>query len=785
MAEDLTLRIPIEGDVSPISRALDTMKSKVANAMGQVRDALGAVGLMAAGFLVSAVKSAAASEVNFANLTQVIKSTGKAAGFSADQIKAMSKELSDQTTFTGGEIMKGQNMLLTFTGIQGDVLKRASMAMLDMSQKYGTKPEAQAIALGKALNDPIKGISALSRVGVVFTEQQKAQVKAMEDAGNMAGAQKIILDELSKEFGGQATAASKTYEGQIKQTTNSLNAAKTAIGTALMPALATMASKLNVVAGNIQDFTDKHKKLVAGILVAVAVIGTMVGGLGIFSKITSILGPAISGITALIGGMGLPIIAVIAGIAALALAYTKNLGGLKTFIDGTIGKAIAVIKGFAAAWNESGKGVFDSIGTLFGKNSTAVRIALWGITDGIKVFIAILTGNFKKATDILGEWSGDADEKTGNVVKAVARVALKIQQVIAQVIALAKAELPKIQQIIQQVFAQIKVIWETILKPVLAILLDVMKILVLWIIAHWPDIQKAIKAVIDVVVAIFNNVLVPALKFVMNAFSGVVAWVITNWPLIKNTITTVLNAVWIVIKSVLGAIQSFWNTWGKTIMDIVSICFNTVKIIISTAINVVENVIKAVMQAINGDWKGAWNSLIAAVRAIFGGLGAIIRNVLSGIGAIFGDIVHVAVQWGSNMIDGFIRGITGGIQRVKNAVGDVMKGVKGFLGFNSPSKEGEGQHITEWGANMVTGFMAGIKNKLPAMQDLMKTVIQAPSLDANVNMNLASGYSGVNNGVATNNNTTINFNGSYSFTNKDDIDTFMNKAALIVQRRKS
>ena len=31
--------------------------------------------------------------------------------------------------------------------------------------------------LGKALNDPVKGITALGRAGVTFTDEQKKQIK--------------------------------------------------------------------------------------------------------------------------------------------------------------------------------------------------------------------------------------------------------------------------------------------------------------------------------------------------------------------------------------------------------------------------------------------------------------------------------------------------------------------------------------------------------------------------------------------------------------------------------
>ena len=62
-------------------------------------------------------------------------------------------------------------MLLTFTNIGKDVFPKATETMLDMAtaMNSGMTPSAEqlkgvSIQLGKALNDPVEGISALSRV---------------------------------------------------------------------------------------------------------------------------------------------------------------------------------------------------------------------------------------------------------------------------------------------------------------------------------------------------------------------------------------------------------------------------------------------------------------------------------------------------------------------------------------------------------------------------------------------------------------------------------------------
>lgn len=159
--------------------------------------------------LISGIGDARDAGLVFAQTEAVIKSTGGAAGFTAEQISDMAASYSlaeGKSMFGDDDIQKGQNLLLTFTNIK-EQLPAATGVMVDMATAMGTDVSGGAIQLGKALNDPIKGISALSRVGVTFTDQQKQQIKVMQESGDMAGAQGIILAELNKEFGGSAQAA--------------------------------------------------------------------------------------------------------------------------------------------------------------------------------------------------------------------------------------------------------------------------------------------------------------------------------------------------------------------------------------------------------------------------------------------------------------------------------------------------------------------------------------------------------------------------------------------------
>jgi phage-related minor tail protein len=131
--------------------------------------------------------------------TQVIKSTGGAAGCRPSRSATSLAPSPRRPASTTRRSSPAQNLLLTFTNVKNevgkgnDIFNQATSIMTDMSVALGTDASGSAIQLGKALNDPIKGVTALQKVGVSFTESQKEQIKTLVATGDTLGAQKIIL----------------------------------------------------------------------------------------------------------------------------------------------------------------------------------------------------------------------------------------------------------------------------------------------------------------------------------------------------------------------------------------------------------------------------------------------------------------------------------------------------------------------------------------------------------------------------------------------------------------
>jgi phage-related protein len=229
-----------------VNDAMDGLK-KFGALAGAVAGATAAVG---AAWVVSSAKQLMEIEKLNAQTNAAISSTGGAAGRSIEQINGLNASLEKLTGIEAEVIQEGQNMLLTFTNIKGTQFDEATEAALNLSVALGKDMQSSAMLVGKALNDPIGGISALSRAGIQFSDEQKNTIASLVELGDTAGAQTIILAELEKQFGGSAEAFGETTAGQIEKAKNSLGTLGESIAGSLLPIL-------NSVLPVVTEFMDK------------------------------------------------------------------------------------------------------------------------------------------------------------------------------------------------------------------------------------------------------------------------------------------------------------------------------------------------------------------------------------------------------------------------------------------------------------------------------------------------------------------------------------------------
>ena len=190
-------------------------------------------------------------------LAQALRSTGHAAQLSSQELIKYAASL-QQTTGIGDELtIASSAMLATFTQISGNTFKDAQVAILDvataMNHGVATSESLRTatIQIGKALNDPIKGITALSRVGIQLSDNQKDLIKRFMATGDVASAQSIIIEELNTQFGGMAEAMRHTTEGRINAMKGALSDLGEAVGAGLSGPIGVAAEKIKEFAENL------------------------------------------------------------------------------------------------------------------------------------------------------------------------------------------------------------------------------------------------------------------------------------------------------------------------------------------------------------------------------------------------------------------------------------------------------------------------------------------------------------------------------------------------------
>ncbi|MBQ6780281.1 MAG: phage tail length tape measure family protein [Treponema sp.] len=299
---------------------LDRKTEKTSSDFEKLGKAIGSALLVKAAvdFGKASVRAAEDAKQKFSLLKTTIDTTGASAWTSIDAMSQMSKELSDSTNYSVSEIQSMQTVLLGFKNITGDTFKEASGAIMDMATVMGMDLKSAVQTVGKALDDPINGIDSLKRQGFAFTDAQKSMLKAMVKTGDMAGAQKIILEELATTYGGAAKAAQTSFA----KLEHSMDELKESVGNILTPMLADIAEET-------VELLEKFNSLDAG---TQRVIITATSLAAATPAVITALGGIKTALVAL-GATAPQLVAIGAGITAITAISTKIVNSRNAFKD--------------------------------------------------------------------------------------------------------------------------------------------------------------------------------------------------------------------------------------------------------------------------------------------------------------------------------------------------------------------------------------------------------------------------------------------------------------------
>jgi hypothetical protein len=374
--------------VDDLKQGFKTAESGATTAGSKLKDlgktALRVAGAAGLGALVYTLHTGIQEYTDAAKVTAqtnaVIKSTGSVAHVSAKHVDDLAGSLLQKSGVDDEAIKSGENLLLTFTNIRNsagknnDIFDQATKIMLDMSVALGQDMKSSAIQLGKALNDPVKGMTALQRVGVSFTAAQKETVKNMVKTGDTLGAQKLILAELNKEFGGSAEAAGKTLPGQLSILRENFNNLSGEI-------VGTLAPALQVVTKLFADNPKLAKAVTIGILALAAALVAMNVALTVTAVVTS---P--------VTGIILGVVVACAALAAAAYLIYHNWSDILKWLKANMVLIAAIIGGpFGLAvveiikhWDEIKNAITSAVSAIFD----------WLKKHWVEVLVGVVAGPF-------------------------------------------------------------------------------------------------------------------------------------------------------------------------------------------------------------------------------------------------------------------------------------------------------------------------------------------------------------------------------------------------------
>ena len=289
-----------------------------------------------------------------------LESTGGASGKTAAELQKSAKELQNLSTFDDDDILRNVTAnLLTFGNVQGQVFDRAQKSIIDLASRMGGDLQGAAIKVGRALNDPIKGMQALTRIGVSFTAAEQQQIKALVQHGDGLKAQGIILDALQQKFGGAAEAMRKAQpDAVLAQSWRDFKETIGAIELQLLPALT---DKLKAVADWFNNLSPATQKFVVQAAALLATIGPV---LVIFGRLIAIAGtliPILKGLWLWFSGLSAVTLGWVAGLAAVALALVIFWKSVKDILHGDFAKAWEDAKDTASKIAKQITGIFSAV----------------------------------------------------------------------------------------------------------------------------------------------------------------------------------------------------------------------------------------------------------------------------------------------------------------------------------------------------------------------------------------------------------------------------------------
>ena len=244
----------VEKRIGGVEKSLDTLNKRAVSATSGfdgLKTAFTAVfGAVSAGsviaFLKESVSAFSEQENAVKKLEVALRNQGITSKEVSKQIQDYATSIQKTTTFSDELVIESQALLVSF-GLVGDKLNQTTKAALDLSIGMGIDLVTATKLLGKAAAGETE---TLSRFGIKISENAKESEKL-----------DLVIEAISKRFGGQATAATETFSGKLAQLKNQVGELQESLGGALVPDLLKLTEQLNIAAQQTPAFVAGLKSI--------------------------------------------------------------------------------------------------------------------------------------------------------------------------------------------------------------------------------------------------------------------------------------------------------------------------------------------------------------------------------------------------------------------------------------------------------------------------------------------------------------------------------------------
>lgn len=598
----------------------------------------------------------------------------------AAQVGKLATAISLKTGIDDEQIQASENLILTFKNIKNEgaglnaIFDRTTKAAIDLSAAGFGDTANTAKQLGKALNDPVKGLTALTRSGVTFTEQQKTQIGTLVESGKTLQAQKIILKEVESQVGGAAAASATAGEKAAVAYGN----LKEQIGTALLPILDK--AQLAFV-----KFTPTISAFIAKIGPASAAFGQLLAPKirlvvdavqflqPVFERIGQFMrdNPTVVKAFAITLGVLATAIGVVT-LATTAFSIALNSTGIPLVIIAIAALAAGLV--YAYQNSEQFRAVVDNLGVTFTTKVLPALQAAWAYIQAnvIPVFMQVVGVIRDQVLPIIGSF-------------AVFLVGTLIPAVIGTVLAVGQKLKPVFDQLISTFQAKV--------LPVLQLLL-----------AKFREYQPTIQRVIEVIVKLYGKYL----QFHALILGKVLPVVIRFAGFIISTVVPAVVAYIGIIAKIIGKLVEF----GKAVVDRVK----DVAQFVQGAKDKFGDILDYVKALPGKIVKGMGNQLKTLYYA---GLD-LIAGFLHGIIDKAGEIIGVIKSYVTDKIPSFVKNALG-IKSPSKVFHEI--GLNTMLGFRDGIKDNADEPIKA-ATDAATSVRDGVLDRLKEMRDGVKSSLE-------------------------------------------------------------